>query len=415
MRRVVITGLGVLGPTGVGVVPFWQAVLHGPSAIGRISNFDPSSYGCQIAGEVKDRSYENLLDSRTLRTTARVTQLAIAAATLAVRDARLEFSAVPPDRRGVCIGTAIGGWLEAERQLFVLRERGAQRANPFLISGAPNYAPGVEIASRLDAQGLQATSSVGCPASLHAIGEGARLVAEGRLDICVVGGAESPVTPLVIAGMSRSLELCTTHNDQPQKASRPFDRDHAGMVVSEGSCMLVLEAAEYAERRGAYPYAAVTGFATSCDGKGLYALDGSGEVAARTVHKALRCAKIDVAQVDYVCSHANSSPAFDRKETQVLKRALGECAPRVAISSIKAVLGHPFGASGAFQVAAAALAIRHGLVPPTHNLDTPDPRCDLDYVPLVPRPVSVTNALVSSYGYGGTNAFVVLSSPENGA
>jgi len=200
-------------------------------------------------------------------------------------------------------------------------------------------------------------------------------------------------------------------NDAPERACRPFDRDHCGMVLSEGSCVLVIETAERAAQRGVAPYAEVLGFASSCDGQGLFDLDETAEVAARTVFRVLRRAGVVQTEIDYVCSHANSSRAFDRKETLVLKKAFGEWAPRLAISSIKGVLGHPFGASGAFQVAASGLAIRHGLIPPTHNLETPAPECDLDYVAGKARAAIVRNALVTSYGYGGVNAYLVLAAP----
>lgn len=411
MRQVVISGMGLVGPTGVGLEAFWDSLLVGRSGIARITRFDPTSYPCQIAGEVRDRSYEDLLDPRKLRTTTHVTQLALAAAELALRDARLPAKWYAPEVTGVALGTALGGWREAEQQHSILLERGVRRVNPFIANGTPNHTSAAEVASAVGARGTHLTFSSGCPASAQAIGHAAMLVASGDLDICLAGGAESPLIPMVVAGMGRTQEL-SSRNDDPEHASRPFDRAHNGLVLSEGSCIFVLETAERARERGVQPYAEVRGAAASCDANGLYGFDPTGEPGARAIYRALQRSSLGAADIDYVCAHANSSPAFDRKETLVINKAFGECAARLPVSSIKAVIGHPFGASGAFQTAAVALAIRHQLVPPTHNLEVADPECNLDYVPGTPRHVRVRNALVTSYGYGGVNAYLVLSEPR---
>lgn len=411
MRPVVISGIGVIGPTGIGLHALWQSLLEGRSGIGRITRFDPTSYSCQIAGEVRDHSYEDLLDPRKLRTTTHVTQLALAAAELALRDGRLSAHWYTRDMVGVSIGTALGGWREAEQQHSILLERGVRRVNPFIANGTPNHAPGVEVAGAVGARGPQTTFSTGCPASLQAIGYGASLVASGDLDMCLAGGTESPLIPMVIAGMGRTQELSTL-NDDPQQASRPFDQGHAGLVPSEGSCIVVLESAEQLRRRGAHAYAEVRSVATSCDGNGLYNFDPSGEPGARAIHRVLHSSGLSVTDIDYVCAHANSSPAFDRKEAVVIKRAFGECAARLPVSSIKGVLGHPFGASGAFQVAATAMAIQHQIIPPTHNLTVPDPESNLDCLPREALPAQVRKALITSYGYGGVNSYLVLTEPH---
>lgn len=410
MRPVVISGIGVIGPTGNGTRTFWNSLLTGPSGIDRITRFDPTSYPCQIAGEVRDRSYEELLDPRKLRTSTHVTQLALAATELALRDARLPPKWYAPESVGVVLGTALGGWREAEQQHGTLLERGVRRVNPFITNGTPHHTMSVEIATTVGAAGTHTTFSSGCPASAQAIGHAATLVGSGELDMCVAGGAESPLILTMVAGMSRTQEL-SGRNDDPKHASSPFDRSHDGFVVSEGSCILILEAAERVLERGAQPYAEVRGAASSCDANGLYGFDPTGEPGARAILRALDKSGVGIGEVDYVCAHANSSPAFDRKETFVIKKAFGEWAVRLAVSSIKGVIGHPFGASGAFQAAAAALAIRHQLIPPTHNLEIPDPACDLDCVPRAPRPTRVRNALITSYGYGGVNAYLVLSEP----
>lgn len=410
-RRVAISGIGLIGPTGTGSQPFWQALIEQRSAIRRLSRFDPTSYPCQVAGEIPDQSYEELLDPRKKRSTTHVTQLGIAATELALRDARLSLDTYPVERRGVSIGTALGGWRDGEEQHGILMDRGARRVNPFVANGAGNYGTGIEIAGLLNAQGPHATFSSGCPASLQAIGYAAFLIASGRVDLCIAGGAESPLSPLVFAGMSRTLELAAG-NGVPEEVSRPFDRGHCGIVLSEGACILALEPLEYAIRRGAHVYAEILGEASSCDGAGIYAVDATGTPAALGMRHALSIADIGPDKIDYVCSHANSSPAFDRKEALVLSAALGEHGASIPISSIKGVMGHPFGASGAFQVAATSLAIQNRLIPPTANLDDPDPQCALQHVRGEPAPRDIHAALVTSYGYGGVNDFLVLGHPD---
>jgi 3-oxoacyl-[acyl-carrier-protein] synthase II len=411
VRRVVISGLGMVAPTGVGAEIFWRALLEGRCAIDRITRFDPTSYPCQVGGEVRDTSYEALLDPRMLRTTAHATQLAVAAAELALRDARLDARSCEPDLLGVVLGTALGGWRDAAQQQGILLERGARRVNPFVVSGTPNHAPAAEVASAFGAQGTQLTFSAGCPASLQAIHHGATLIAGGELDVCLAGGTESPLIPMVLAAMGRTQELSVL-NDEPARASRPFDCRHAGIVLSEGGCVVVLESAESAARRGVLPYAEVLGGASSCDARGIYGYDPSGEPGARAVRRALSRSGIGSEDIDYLCAHANASPIFDRKEALVIHSAFGEVARRIAVSSIKGITGHPFGASGAFQVAATALAIRNQLIPPTHNLDSPAPECDLNHVTGAPRAGSIRHALITSYGYGGVNSYLVIGAAD---
>lgn len=407
-RRVVVSGIGLIGPNGVGVESFWNAILEGISAIDTISRFDASTYACQVAGEVRDRSYEELIDPRTLRNSTHISQLALGATELALRDARLPKDAYLPEQKGVSFGTALGGWREAEQQHSVLVEKGARRVNPFISNATPNHTPGALIASLIEAQGPQMTFSNGCPASLFAIGNAAAMIASGEIDLCLAGGAESPLIPTVVAGMSRTQELAT-RNDDPKHASRPFDREHGGLVLSEGSCVLVLESAEHAVERGAKIYGEILGFAASCDAQGLYGVDASGEAGARAIQRAVRLSGLSAGDIDYVCAHANSSPIFDRKDTVVIKKAFGEWAARLPVSSIKGVLGHPFGASGAFQVAASTLAIRNQIIPPTHNFTVAADDCDLDYVPNVARQAKLQSALVTSHGYGGVNAYLVVA------
>jgi len=410
-RRVAITGIGLIGPTGMGLPPFWQALIERRAAVRRLTRFDPTSYPCQVAGEIPDCNYQDLFEPRKKRSTSHTTQLGLAATELALRDARVSPLVWSPERVGICVGTALAGWREGEQQHAVLLERGARRVNPFLANGSPPHGTGVEIASAINAQGANTTFSSGCPASLQAIGHAATLVASGRLDVCVAGGAESPLSPLVFAGMSRTLELAPS-NGTPELASRPFDRAHSGIVLSEGACLMTLEPLDSARERGANVYAEILSEASSCDGAGLYSIDATGNAGGRALRAALDMAGIGVDQVDYICAHANSSPAFDRKEALVLKAGLGEHAAMVPISSIKGTIGHPLGASGAFQVAATALTIQSSLLPPTTNLEDPDPECSLRHVRGAPLRHDVRVAVVTSYGYGGVNDFLVLAHPD---
>lgn len=407
VTRAVITGIGLIGPTGLGPEPFWAALLAAESAVGPITRFDATSYPCRIAGEVRDRSYEELIDPRKLRTTTLVTQLALGSAELALREARLTPDAYDPYERGVVTGTALGGWRDGEQQYGILLERGARRVNPFVANGAPNHTAGVEVAALLGARGPQATYSSGCPSSLQAIAHAAALVRAGELSMCLAGGYEAPLGPLVFAGLTRTQEL-STDNDDPRRASRPFDRAHAGMVLSEGSCLLAIESEEHAARRGARVYATILGSGFSCDAAGVYGVDPSGESAAHAVRLAVTRSGLAATDIDWVCSHANSAPVFDRKEALVLRRAFGEQVGCLPVSSIKGVLGHPFGASGAFQVAAACLALQHDTLPPNANLDDADPDCTLNLIGREPRPLAARNVLVTSYGYGGVNGYLVL-------
>ena len=410
-RQVAVTGFGVVSPAGLGPEPLWQAVLDRRPLYAELQRFEASSYACQVAGEITDDAFDELVHPKKRRNSTRVTRVAIAAAQLALDNARLPDRLYPGDRRGVLLGTALGGWHEGGQQFAVLLERGARRVNPFVANGAPNHTPGVEIATVAGAQGPQLTFSNGCPAGVSALAHAADLVASGILDVAVAGGVECPITPLVFAGMGRTAELAAT-NGCVASASRPFDVDHHGMVLSEGGCLLVLEDAARARERCATIHALILSSALSCDAAGLYETDPEGAVAAASLARALERAGLATADLDWVCSHANSGIAFDRKEAAVLRRALAGTAADLPVSSIKGVLGHPFAAAGAFQTAAAAWALRDGHIPPTANLVTPDPQCDLHHVADAPLPRPLRHVLVTSYGYGGLNAFLVVGHPD---
>jgi len=405
-RPVVVTGIGVIAPTGVGRVPFWDAVREGRSALGALTRFDASGFPSRVAGQVPNHGWAHRLEARVRRTSGPATQLLLVAGLLALEDAGVDPTAVAPERRGVQVGTALGGWRTAEEQMDVLRARGPRRVNPFLANGAPPYSPGAALATLVGAEGMQTSFTSGCPASLQAIAHGAAAVARDELDLCLVGGVERPLAEIVIAGMGRTHELYGGHDD-PAVASCPFDARHAGMVLSEGACVLVLESLAGAMARGARPLARVLGAADSCDARGLYG-PGDGSAGARAVLTALGRAGRAPDDVGWVCAHANASPAFDLKEAMVLRRTFGARAARLPVSSIKGVLGHALGASGALQTATAALALARGTLPPTANLVRPAEGCELGHVIGEARPARAGVAVVTSYGYGGVNSCLVL-------
>ena len=409
-RLAAVTGIGTIAPTGVGHGPLIEALRAGRPALGRLQRFDPSLTPCRVAGEVDDAVLAERVDPRKRRTTTRASQLALVAADLAMEDARLPNGAIASDAFGVLVGTALGGWVDGEQQAAILLERGARRVNPFITSGAPNHGPGVEVAAAVGAQGPQYTFSSGCPSSLQALAHGAALIESGIADGCLVGGTEAPLSPVAFAALTRTNELATS--DDPATACRPFDLGHAGMVLSEGSAFLVLESLDRARARGATIYATILGGAFSCDAQGMHGADPTGEAAAAAIRRLLSTTGTRPDDLDYICAHANSSPLFDRKEIGVLTAALGEFLPGIPISSIKGVLGHPFGASGALQAAASALAIRDGIIPPTANLESPAPECRARHVIGAPLARALRRVLITSYGYGGVNGYLLLGAPD---
>jgi 3-oxoacyl-(acyl-carrier-protein) synthase len=395
----------------LGPAPLWDAVRAGRPAIAGLRRFDAGLTTCRVAGEVDEALLLERVEARKRRTTTRASQLAMIAAEAALEDARLPRGAVAPEALAVLVGTALGGCSDAEQQSAILLERGARRVNPFIAASSPNHGPGVEVAALAGAQGPQYTFSSGCPSSLQAIAHGAALIDSGLADACLVGGTEAPLSPTVFAALSRTNEIVAS--DDPATACRPFDRAHAGMVLSEASAFLLLERLDRAQARGATIYATVLGGAFSCDAQGMYGADASGAAGAHAIRRLLATTATGPDAIDYICAHANSSPLFDRKEITVLSAALGECLPSIPISSIKGVIGHPFGASGALQTVVAVLAIREGVIPPTANLTAPAPECPARHVMAAPLPRPLHRVLVTSYGYGGVNGYLLLGAAHH--
>jgi 3-oxoacyl-[acyl-carrier-protein] synthase II len=406
-RRVVITGIGLVSPLGISKEPFWRALVEGRSGIRRVTRFDPEGYACQIAGEIPNDDYKDFIDVKRRRRMTHVSQLAVAGAHLALADAGVSPAWRNPFSVGVILGTSVGNLKDGLEQQSILLERGANRINPFTVLSLHVNSISAEVAISMRTQGPAFTVAGGCASSLCALSTAADMIRSGTLDVCLSGGAESPIAPLVFAGLCRTQELATL-NESPSQASRPFDQAHGGMVISEGSCVLVLEEREHAERRGAHIYGEILGYALGCEAYEAFALEPNGENAAHTLTQTLARAGVAPKDVDWVNAHGSSCPNWDRKETRILKKALGEAAYNIPISATKSVMGHTFGAAASFQVASALLAMEQEWIPPTVNLDTPDPECDLDYVPGQARPFNVDVCLVNAFAYGGVNSFMLL-------
>lgn len=407
-RRVVVTGLGVTTPVGTGVEPFWANLLAGTPGIGLLTRFDPEQYTCRVAGEVQDLDFAAYLDKKEQRRLDRVIKFAVAAADMALEHAGLTNGAFDPERAGVVIGSGIGGIQQYEDNFEAFHTRGPMRVSPFLIPMLiPNMSSGI-VSMRHNLQGPNSAVSTACATGTHAIGDAFRLVQRGDADVCLAGGTEAPLTPYAFAGFCSMRALCTDHNDDPERASRPFDKSRSGFVMGEGAGLVVLETREHAEARGATMYAEVTGYGMSSDAHHFTAPAPGGAGAARAIRRALEVAGAAPESVDYINAHGTSTLLNDKAETEAIKTVFGEHARTVAVSSTKSHMGHLLGAAGGVEAAVCALALHHGIVPPTINYVEPDPECDLDYVPNTARKMPVRRALSNSFGFGGTNACLLF-------
>jgi len=410
-RRVVITGVGMVSPLGIGNRENWQALLEGRSGIGPITRFDASDYACRIAGEVKGFNPEDWVPKKDVKKMDLFIHYAMAAAEIAMRDAGFQVQSSEADRVGVYIGSGIGGLPSIERQHAILLKEGPRRISPFFIVGLiVNMASG-QVSIRYGAKGPNQAACTACATGTHAIGDAFEIIKRGDADVMIAGGCEGVIAPLCVGGFS-AMRALSTRNDDPGRASRPFDADRDGFVISEGAGIVILEELGHAVRRDAAVHAEVAGYGVSGDAFHVSAPSEDGDGPVRVMRRAIQDAGIDPSAIDYVNAHGTSTPQGDAVETCALKKVFGDHARTVAVSSTKSMTGHLLGGAGGLETAIVALAIREGIVPPTINYATPDPECDLDYVPNEARRMRVNYALNNSFGFGGTNAALVLKKPE---
>ena len=402
-----VTGLGVVSPLGTGTEKNWNALVSGESGIGRITKFDPSPFTSQIAGEVTDFNSEDFLDKQQVRRFDIFIHYALAAARMAVEDAGLQIDASNEKRVGCITGSGLGGLSMLEHFHQVLLERGPRKISPFFIPGMiANMAPG-QIAIEFGAKGPNLSIETACAASAHAVGESFRMIREGIADAMITGGAEAVVTPLALGGFC-SMRALSTRNEEPQKASRPFDLDRDGFVMGEGSGILILEELDAALERGASIYAEVIGYGLSADAYHVSAPHPEGAGAIACMSMALEYAGIGPEAIDYVNAHGTSTKLNDLSENNAIKVVFGDHARKLAISSTKSMTGHLLGGAGGVESVYTVLTLKHGIIPPTINYETPDPDCDLDYVPNTSRKADPAVAMTNSFGFGGTNASLIF-------
>ena len=411
-RRVVITGLGLVTPLGIGVDETWTALCKGQSGISEITRFDASGFDTKIAGEVKDFNPKDFLSKKEAKRTQQFIAYAIAASRMALEDSRLAIDGTNENRVGVLTGCGLGGLRLLEETTVALQEKGPQRVTPFFIPMMiGNMAPGM-ISIYLGAKGPNSSISTACASGTHAVGDAFKIIKRGSADAMITGGVESVITPTCIAGFN-AMKALSTRNDEPEKASRPFDRERDGFVVGEGCGIMVLETLEAALERGARIYAEICGYGMSGDGYHMAAPAPDGEGAARCMAAALSDAQMTGDEIDYINAHGTSTQLNDLYETKAIKSVFKEKASSIAVSSTKSMTGHLLGGAGGIETVFTALAISDGIIPPTINLDHPDEECDLDYVPNKARKMVVKSAMTNSFGFGGTNATLILKKYVN--
>ena len=410
-RRVAVTGIGLISPLGTGTDKTWQALLRGESGIGPLTRFDLTRYATRFGGEVKDFDPLAFVDRKEARKMDLFIRFGLGAADLAVRDSGLPPGDLQSDRAGVYVGSGIGGLGAIEENYKVLLEKGPDRVTPFfIIQTVINEASG-QISIRFGAKGPNCANATACATGTHAIGDSFRIIARGDADIMITGGAEAPLTPLSLAGFI-SMKAVSERNDEPAKASRPFDAKRDGFVMSEGAGVVVLEELGHALRRDARIYAEVVGYGMTADAYHVAAPDPSGDGATRVMRRAIEDAGIAPQDIQYINAHGTSTPFNDKIETLAIKAVFGDHARRLAVSSTKSMTGHLLGAAGGIEAGITALALFHQIMPPTINYEFPDPECDLDYVPNAARKAPILHALSNSFGFGGTNGALVLKAFE---
>jgi 3-oxoacyl-[acyl-carrier-protein] synthase II len=409
MRRVVVTGIGLVTPLGIGTEETWSALVAGKSGIAPITRFDASNFDTRFAGEVKGWDATRFIEKRKLKEMSRFIEFACGAGVLAWEGAG--FGALSPEERngfGCIIGVGLGGIEVIEQSARVLFERGPGRISPYFIPGAiANLAAG-QVAMRLGLRGVNYCTTSACASGAHAIGEAMRAIQRGHCDVILAGGAEATVSPLGIGGFN-AMKALSTRNEAPEKASRPWDKDRDGFVVGEGAGVLVLEERERALKRGARIYCELVGYGASDDAHHITQPAPEGEGAQRAMAAALADARMDPERIGYINAHGTSTHAGDINETKAIKAIFGAHARRLAVSSTKSMMGHLLGAAGGVEAAVIALAVQRGVIPPTINLDEPSPECDLDYVPHTAREVRIDAAMSNSFGFGGTNTALIVA------
>jgi 3-oxoacyl-[acyl-carrier-protein] synthase II len=410
-RRVVITGVGLVSPLGIGTQANWDALCAGCSGIGPITHFDAAQFSARIAGEVKRFDPLQFIDKKDVKKMDVFIQFAIAASQFAMDDAALSVTEDIATRVGVFIASGIGGFSTIEREHHALIQGGPRRISPFFIPAAIiNLAAG-QVSIRFSAKGPNSATCTACSASAHAIGDAFEIIRRNDADVMIAGGSEAAITPMGVGGFA-AMRALSTRNDEPQRASRPFDKERDGFIMGEGAGVIVLEELEFAKQRGASIYAEVVGYGMSADAFHITAPSEDGDGGKRVMELAMARAGIRPDQVDYINAHGTSTPFNDKLETLAIKRTFGEHARKLAISSTKSMTGHLLGAAGGLEGGITALAIRHQLIPPTINYDYPDPECDLDYVPNKKRAAKIEYALSNSFGFGGTNAALLFKKCE---
>jgi 3-oxoacyl-[acyl-carrier-protein] synthase II len=406
-----VTGVGLLSSVGIGTEETWQAIKNGCSGIRRISSFDPSSFNCQIAGEVKGFDPTRYIEKKDVKKMGRFIQFAIAATDFAMQSAALTVTPASAERVGVYIGSGIGGFEVIEREHITLLEKGPSRISPFFIPATIiNLASGY-VSIRVGAKGPNSATATACTSSAHSIGDSFKIIQRGAADVMLCGGAEAAVTPMGIGGFA-AMRALSQRNDDPQRASRPWDKLRDGFVVGEGAGILVLEELEFARRRGAPILAEIVGYGMSADAHHITSPSEDGDGAYRVMTAALADAGIRCEQVNYVNAHGTSTEVGDKIETAALKRVFNTHARSVAVSSTKSMTGHLLGGAGGLEAGLTVLAIRDQIAPPTINQEVPDPECDLDYVPNQARPMRIDYALSNSFGFGGTNGCLIFKRYE---
>jgi 3-oxoacyl-[acyl-carrier-protein] synthase II len=406
-KRVVITGLGLVIPTGIGVQTAWKNVCEGRSGIGRLTRFDPAGFETKIAAEVKGFTPENYIEKKEIKKMDLFIQYALAATQEALEDSQLKITPENSEQIGVIVGTGLGGLPTLEKYHQVLMEKGPSRITPFFIPMLiANLASG-QIAIHFGPKGPNTCVVTACATGAHCIGDAFRAIMYGDAKAIIAGGTEANITPLTIGGFN-AMKALSTRNEEPEKASRPFEKNRDGFVVAEGAGILILEDLEFALHRGARIYSEIVGYGYTGDAYHITAPPPDGDGAARCMRMAMRDAGLNPEEIDYINAHGTSTPLNDATETQAIKAVFGNHAKKVPISATKSMTGHLLGAAGSTEAIFAILSIRDGIFPPTINYDEPDPECDLDYVPNVARPKSIRTAMSNAFGFGGTNATLIF-------